>query len=266
MKNRIRTTGVTLCPPIIDDGKQIRWISPDIFVEILQEICPGFAFRPTDVDDLYWKLLRASGEHFDEKSRPAARQIAGRLRSLIPDLQTASEILSAHDTGIRTESDLNCARFVFETLLGHPGVEAAVNRQLTRPELGKRCSVRQNRQLALAGEANKMMSSWGEICKEVAHTFEVAAAALATDDGNPPGRARLTWYAAFVRMLIEIGQISGFANDRAVKRRKKGEPRWLLRAAEEFEKHFPADMRSVSSAARNRRVRESEKSITRRSK
>jgi hypothetical protein len=141
-----------------------------------------------------------------------------------------------------------------------------VNQRLTRPELGKRRSIWQNRQLALADEVNKMMSSWSENCKEIAHTFEVAAAMLATDDESPPGRPRLTWYATFVGMLIEIGEISGFANDRAVKRRKKGEPRWLLRAAEEFEKHFPADMRSVSPAACNRRVRECEKFLTRRSK
>jgi hypothetical protein len=85
---------------------------------------------------------------------------------------------------------------------------------------------------------------------------------LALDGENASGRSRLTWYDTFVRMLVEIGRISGCGNDRSVKRRKKGEPRWLLRAAEEFEKHFPADMRSGSHDARNRRVRESEKSIT----
>jgi hypothetical protein len=257
VKNRIRTTGTTLAVLAIDEGKSVRCLSREVFVSVLNRICPGFVFGPADIDRNYTLLLQATGEHQQEQERPDAEPIVRRLKSLKSSLQQTAMILRAHDTGWQTASDLNCARFVHQVLIGHPEIHAAASRVTeTGPS-----HVVAGQSSALADAANRKMSIWGEICEQIAHTFDDAATMLVTEGDNVAGRPRLSWYDTFVAMLIEIGRISRFGDDRDVKRRKKGELRWLLLAAEEFEKLMPTDMRSVSRAARNRRVRESEKSI-----
>ncbi len=223
---RVRKSGVSIMTPQLDEAE---------LKQALERLGVATHFDRKATDEIYLNLAVICGTWLDEQETKDSSPIAKALRSLGCNLEEASHLLGGNRTGIQS---------TIETVV----TGEAIRLLALDPTVGS------------VESARTLVEQFCEQSAKIAHSCMVAHAEL-SEKSTRDGRPILAWYNEFTKLLLDI------AGKSSVKPTLGKDPitgariGWLYEAAEALEPFLDPWMRSLSAAARAKRLERSLKRL-----
>lgn len=223
---RLPIRGASLVTPQLDESE---------LKSALSKLGVVAVFSNADVHELYVELAALYGRWLAERDAMQASSVASALWTTGGNLLEASRLLSGHQTGLKSQIELEVTLLSIEFLALDPTV-------------GRR------------DRAEQVISAFREDAVRVGHACQVASKYLA-QRAVKDGRDRLLWYDEFTALLLRTAKKAGIKpnlnRDRAT-----GKPGgWLFEAAQALEPFLDSWMRSPSAEACAKRLERSRKHL-----
>ncbi len=204
---------------------------------ILSNLGVARTFDEAGVHELYLRIGRIIGAWRSEQESKEVQPVAKALLSVARHLTDASELLSGHDTGLRSRKEIEVTSQTAKFLALDPAVGS-----LTK--------------------AHELISAFHREAAWIGHVCMVAYADLANEAGQG-GRPALEWYDGFTALLLEIADKAGVAPTQRKDRSSGARSGWLFEAAQALESFLDPWMRSPSAEACGKRLERSRRRLNR---
>ena len=204
---------------------------------ILSNLGVARTFDEAGVHELYLRIGRIIGAWRSEQESKEVQPVAKALLSVARHLTDASELLSGHDTGLRSRKEIEVTSQTAKFLALDPAVGS-----LTK--------------------AHELISAFHREAAWIGHVCMVAYADLANEAGQG-GRPALEWYDEFTALLLEIADKAGVAPTQRKDRSSGARSGWLFEAAQALESFLDPWMRSPSAEACGKRLERSRRRLNR---
>jgi hypothetical protein len=203
----------------------------------LQELCPGAQFEAAVVRNWYEGLGAIIGRWSAEQQRFSTLSIARALIKLSKNVAAATDVLSAHQTGLRKSRDIEIVAQLKIALAADPQV-----RSLRR--------------------ADELISSKRDHAM-LAKACLLAANNLKTLVGNS-GRPQADWHDDFTALLLDIAKATGTKPNLWKNQRTDQRGGWLFEAARKLEPFLNPDMLTGTEEATGKRLDRSKQRLAQR--
>jgi hypothetical protein len=184
------------------------------------------------LDEIYSQLAAIIGKWFAEQERVAIGPVAEALLKIAKNLSETSQLMSGHETGLRTSFEIAAASQLAKYLALEPTVGA---------------------------KANELMASFRERATQIAHACMIGYVDLSQEAGKQ-GRVALDWYDDFTALLAIAAkaEIEPTLRKDRITRTRSG---WLFEAAQSLETFLYPHMRSPSAEACGKRLERSRRRL-----
>ena len=188
-------------------------------------------FADAEGEQLYFRISQISGAWLAKEESKEATSVVSALRQAANNLAKTSELLSGYEEGMKSTVEIFATRLVYQQLA-----------------------------LNLTPDPREFISRFREDVKKVGQACMEASVDLSAKS-TINGRDALLWHDDFTNMLLTIAKQAGveptLGNDPI-----KGVPcGWLFDAATELERFLYKDMRTITPAARGKRLETSLKRL-----
>ena len=146
----------------------------------LERLEVSHAFDNAALDDLYWRLGGINGNWLANEQSKHGAPVRSALRKAGKDLAAVVQLLSGHETGIRSTTEIFASTLTKQILALDPTLKA---------------------------EPNQYLPDFLDYAKRVGDACQIAAADLARKS-DVSGKDELDWYNDFTRLLITIAETS----------------------------------------------------------
>ncbi len=225
---RLSIGGASLVSPVQSEAE---------LKSILSNLGVARTFDEAGVHELYLRIGRIIGAWRSEQESKEVQPVAKALLSVARHLTDASELLSGHDTGLRSRKEIEVTSQTAKFLALDPAVGS-----LTK--------------------AHELISAFHREAAWIGHVCMVAYADLANEAGQG-GRPALEWYDGFTALLLEIADKAGVAPTQRKDRSSGARSGWLFEAAQALESFLDPWMRSPSAEACGKRLERSRRRLNR---
>jgi hypothetical protein len=202
----------------------------------LGELGVADSFDEAGIHDLYFRIGQICGSWFSEQEAAEVSPVSKALRSTGKSLLEASQLLSGHQTGLRTHVEIEVTSQVAKILAPDPSAGAFEG-------------------------AKALISRFQEEAAQIGHACLDAYADLNRKSANE-GRARLLWYDQFTALLLDIAAKAGVEPTLGRDRITRAQTGWLFEAAQTLEPFLHKYMRSPSAEACGKRLERSRRRLT----
>jgi hypothetical protein len=193
----------------------------------IQELCPGAKLNASVLKNFYRRLAAIIGRWSAEQHRMSTLSIARALIKISKNLAAATDVLSAHQTGLRKSRDIEIVAQLKIALA-------------TDPQVG---SLQRADELISSKKDHAMLA---KACLLAAHNLKTL-----TGKG---GRPQADWHDGFTALLLDIANETGVKPNLWKDQRTGKRGGWLFEAARKLEPFLNRDMLAGAEEATGKRL------------